>query len=129
VANRSEVVQKSDTPISGQPKMLFGNMPRDGGHLFLDMDEANELREDPTACAYVKRFVGSEELINGTQRYCLWIENSDVDKATTNSFISQRVQLVAANRRASQAESTRDFAAKPYRFVQIAGQAQHQLII
>jgi hypothetical protein len=109
--------------------MLFGNMPRDGGHLFVDFDETNELGKDPIVGKYIKRFVGSEELINGKQRYCIWIEDSDAVSAKANSFISSRLTLVAENRLKSNASSTRDFAAKSHRFVQIAGRARKTVIV
>lgn len=129
VPNRSEVVQKTSEPLGEQSTMLFGNMPRDGGNLFLDTGEANELRKDPLASKYIKRFVGSEELINGKQRYCIWIEDSDAENAKASAFISSRLALVAENRRASNASSTRDFAAKPHRFVQIGGVAKRAAIL
>ena len=34
VPNSLAYVQKTNTPIGQQSPMLFGNMPRDGGHLF-----------------------------------------------------------------------------------------------
>jgi hypothetical protein len=129
VPNRSEVVKKINDQLSGQSKMLFGNMPRDGGYLFLDDDEAKNLKNDPTGRKYVKRFVGSEELINGKQRYCLWIEDSEANQARKNPFILKRLELVANSRRNSNAASTRDFSSKPYRFVQIAGVASKAAIV
>ena len=129
VPNSSEVIEKTNEPLGQVSKMLFGNMPRDGGYLFLTWEEANELRRDASARKFVKRFVGSEELINGKQRYCLWIEDSDVKQARANAFITERLDLVAANRRKSDAASTRQFAAKPHRFVQIGGVAQKTQIL
>lgn len=129
VPNSSDVVRKADEPIGQQSKMLFGNMPRDGGHLFLTMEEAGTLRRDSDRWNFIKRFVGSEELINGKERYCLWISDSDLEKAKNISFVAERLTLVAANRRMSQAKSTRDFAAKPHRFVQIGGIGKHSQII
>ena len=129
VPNRLEVVLKLNEPIGQQSKMLFGNMPRDGGNLFLAENEANELRNDKYARGFVKRFVGSEELINGKQRYCLWIQDSEAETAKNNSFVSRRLELVAENRKNSQAKSTRDFADRPHRFVQIAGNAKKTTIV
>lgn len=129
VPNRAEVVQKSSVPLGPQSKMFFGNMPRDGGHLFLDAGEAADLSSDPNAARYVRKFVGSEELINGRHRYCLWIEDSHASQAGLHPFIKERLALVSENRRASNAESTRDFASKPHRFVQIAGTTKFDAII
>ena len=71
--------------------MLFGNMPRDGGHLFLTTQEASELRRNPSTRPYVRRFLGSEELINGKLRHCIWIEDHDANAARTHPFIAERL--------------------------------------
>ncbi len=128
VPDRSEVVAKTNNPISVQSKMLFGNMPRDSGHLFLNSDEVQILRENYKFDKFIKRFIGADELISGKLRYCLWIEDDKVSEARNHSFIEGRLQKVSENRSQSQAKSTRDFAAKPHRFVQIGGIAQKDAI-
>ena len=123
-------VQKAPCPLGEQSPMLFGNMPRDGGHLFLDADLAEKLlATDVHARPFIKRFVGSDELINGRLRYCLWIEGKDLETARKSDFIAQRLKLVAENRSKSDADSTRKFAAQPHRFVQIAGIARANQIL
>jgi hypothetical protein len=123
-------VEKANQPIGEQAPMLFGNMPRDGGHLFLDGDLAAKVAaEDAAARPFIKRFVGSDELINGKQRYCLWIEDDEASTAKQSPFIAQRLNLVAENRSKSDAESTRQFAKQPHRFVQIAGSAKNSVIV
>jgi len=123
-------VQKANEPIGEQSTMLFGNMPRDGGHLFLDPGLAEKISsEDADAQPFIKRFVGSDELINGRLRYCLWIGDNEVEAAMKSNFISQRLALVAENRGNSDAESTRQFAKQPHRFVQIAGSAKTNVIV
>lgn len=129
VPDMANVVSKVPKPIGQQSVMLFGNMPRDGGHLFLTPTEASELRRDPLTRKYVRQFLGSEELINGKQRYCLWIEDTDAEAATRNQFISDKLSRVAENRRQSPAASTREFAKNPHRFVQIAGKSQEWAIV
>ncbi|KAF1685353.1 lactate dehydrogenase [Pseudoxanthomonas broegbernensis] len=123
-------VQKANDPIGEQSTMLFGNMPRDGGHLFLDAELAEKvIAEDVDVRPFVKRFVGSTELINGKLRYCLWIADKDVESAKRSVFIAERLRLVAENRKQSDAESTRQFATQPHRFVQIAGVARRDQIL
>lgn len=82
VPDRADVVQKSNVPLGPQLPMVFGNMPRDGGHLFLDGSDVADLLRQPETRRFVKRFYGSDELINGKQRYCLWIEDRDVEFAS-----------------------------------------------
>ena len=129
VPDRSEVVTKATDPIGQQSRMLFGNMPRDDGNLFLSSVDARNLREDQAGARFVRKFVGSEELINGKLRYCIWIEDEEVEVARRNDFIDGRLKAVEINRGESQAQSTRDFAAKPHRFVQIAGRAKKDAIV
>jgi hypothetical protein len=123
-------VEKINQPIGEQSPMLFGNMPRDGGHLFLDRDlAAKVMADDADARPFIKRFVGSDELINGRQRYCLWIEDEEVEEAKKSAFIAERLQLVAVERSKSDAESTREYAKRPHRFVQIAGATKNTVIV
>ncbi len=128
VPDRADVVQKTNTPLGPQSPMVFGNMPRDGGHLFLEGSEVTDLLSDPETRRFVKRFYGSDELINGKQRYCLWIDDRDAELAPKNALISARLRSVAANRLESKAQSTREFATQPHRFVQRAGMARELTI-
>lgn len=128
VPNSTAYIEKANEPICQQAQMLFGNMPRDGGNLIIGREHLAVLRRDePAAAIFVKKLVGSEELINGKQRYCLWIADKDAEKAGQSQFIQQRLNLVAENRKKSEAASTKDFAKQPHRFVQIAGVAQEPL--
>ena len=122
-------VQKVTAPISQQSAMLFGNMPRDGGGLLLDGDQALELSALAQARPFIRKFMGSDELIKGRQRYCLWIDDSQIEAARQVPFVSSRLEQVAKNRAQSDAASTRGFAAKPHRFVQIAGTAKRSSIV
>ena len=124
-------IQKASAPIGEQSIMLFGNMPRDGGHLIIDAELANEIvKKEVIAKPYIKRLLGAEELINGKLRYCIWIEDHEIEDAMKSTFIAERLKLVAENRSKSPAESTRSFSKKPHRFVQIAGMAStHSLVI
>ncbi|ENE1251772.1 class I SAM-dependent DNA methyltransferase [Stenotrophomonas maltophilia] len=129
VPNMPDAITKANRPLGLQSPMLFGNMPRDGGHLFLTPREAHELRLNPDTRSYVRRFLGSDELINGKLRFCLWIKDEEVEAAKRSSFIADRLDLVADNRMRSPAESTRAFADSPHRFVQIAGTAKRSAIV
>lgn len=130
IPNSLGYVEKAKNPIGEQSLMLFGNMPRDGGNLFLDPTLAERLRQtDPVASSFIKRFVGSDELINGRLRYCLWIEDDEVAQAVQSPFVADRLEKVANNRLLSDADSTRLFAKQPHRFVQIAGSARKTVIV
>ena len=123
-------VQKANKPIGDQSVMLFGNMPRDGGSLLMEPDVARKIMaDDAVARPFIRRFIGSEELINGKLRYCFWIEDDKANAASASEQIARRLKMVAESRSNSPAESTRDFARKPHRFVQIAGTAKENSIV
>ncbi|KMS54569.1 class I SAM-dependent DNA methyltransferase [Sphingobium cupriresistens] len=129
-ASNVSAVSPSEVNISGLPEMLFGNMPRDGGHLSLNFEEKSDfLRVYPEAKAYVARYLGAEELINGTLRYCLWIEDSEADAASKILGIQSRLDQVAKMRAASSAASTQKYARTPHRFVQSPGKGEASSIL
>ena len=126
VPNQTATVLAQNAPISKLQSMVFGNMPRDGGHLILDAREAAMLREE--APDFVRRYIGSQELIDGVPRYCLWIEDARAAEASSNAFIKGRLEEVRLERLKSKAPSTRQFATQPHRFVQRAGAAARHTI-
>jgi hypothetical protein len=96
-------------------------MPRDGGNLILSFSEYQASAETFKKGKFTKRYIGAEELIQGKIRYCIWIEDELVDEAKQSPQIQERLDAVYENRMQSNASSTRDYASKPHRFVQIGG--------
>ncbi len=129
VPNSEEIVDSIRHPTDQKAKMLFGNMPRDGGHLFLTSEEAQFLKSQPSTSRYVKKFYGSKEFINGKERFCLWINDIDSENAKEDTFIAKKLQLVSENRTNSKAPSTQAFATQPHRFVQRAGICRNYTIV
>jgi hypothetical protein len=124
-------VQKSNEPIGEQSNMLFGNMPRDGGNFILSCSEReNILRQYPELDRFIRPYLGSEEMIQGKLRWCVWVEDQDSGFASQHAYLRGVMERVRQFRLASDAGSTRDFAARPYRFVQIAGTARaHSIVV
>jgi len=130
VAAPDTIVEPSSSPLNGLPPMVFGNMPRDSGHLLLDLQDRAELvAEDPSAASFVFNFCGSEDFIRGKQRYCLWISDDERSSASSIRGIAKRLENVTAARKEMKAASTQKFADRPHRFVQIQGVAQENSII
>ncbi|MBD9486282.1 class I SAM-dependent DNA methyltransferase [Ensifer sp. ENS11] len=116
-------VSASSKPVNGLPEMTFGEMPRDGGNLILNQTEMEALVEAyPETKKIIRKFLGSEEVVNGLDRYCIWIdERADpklLDFALSIPPIKQRIENVAENRKRSTNKSTAEFAARPHRFVE-----------
>lgn len=117
------VVGTRTTPLNeGQTQMRFGSMPRDGGHLSkISPQEADEIRRtDPVAARYLHRLIGAEELLNGKERWCLWLLDAEPTDLRTSPVLRERLAAVREMREGSKAASTRKFAATPGLFAQLA---------
>ncbi|WP_335981663.1 class I SAM-dependent DNA methyltransferase [Fusobacterium polymorphum] len=110
------IIENSNTNINKDfPKMSFGNMPRDGGYLILSQQEYQEQKD---LKEIIKKYVGSQEFINGDRRYVLWLDDESLEKFKNNSFLKDRFNKVRDNRLQSPAVSTQEYAKYPHLFVQ-----------
>ncbi len=110
-------VTKRQKPISPVPEMRCGNKPSDGGNLILTDSERDALIvAEPGAEKYLRRFTGSEEFINGTMRWCLWLEGADPGSLRALPLVMERVEKVRAFREESTAAPTRNAAKTPSLF-------------
>ena len=123
-------VGKENKPLSNLPVIDYGSKATDGGHLILSTEEKNELITDyPEAKKFVKKYLGSEELINGKVRWCLWIGENAIEEANQIPPIANRLKQVEAMRLASSKEQTRKFAKTPHRFAETRYQEKSALFI
>jgi hypothetical protein len=131
VSGNNIVIEPLRNPASQVSPMLFGNMPRDGGSFVLTGDEREEvLSKYPEIARFIRPYLGSEQMIQGKLRWCIWIEDEDAKYAQEHPFLSKVMNKVSDFRLRSSASSTRDFAKRPHRFVQIAGTARkHSLAV
>ena len=61
-------------PICDVPSIGIGNKPIDGGNYLFNPAEMEEfIRKEPKSKKYFKRWIGADELTNGTVRYMLWL--------------------------------------------------------
>jgi hypothetical protein len=115
------IVADRSSQGSGLPPMSYGSMARDGGGLILTQEERDALlRESPEAAGLLKNFYGADDFLNHRNRFCLWIEDEQLEYANSVASIRARSEQVAAFRQASKAPSTQSAALSPLRFVQRA---------
>jgi hypothetical protein len=112
-----QVVETRSTPISSVGTMKYGNLPGDGNFLTLSMDERAQLvRENPLFQRIIIPLYGAQEFIKGLQRYCLWIDDNDLDLARTSAFIHERISGVKRTREASPDPSYNALVDRPHQF-------------
>jgi hypothetical protein len=105
IKGKSRFVFKRTSPLSGIPKIDYGNKAVDGGFLILSSDEKDRLVNNyPGAVEIIRPFIGSSEYIKGIKRYCLWIPDSKLTVAKSIPLIYKRIESVRAMRLASRDE-------------------------
>ena len=112
-----QVVEPSSVSISSLGKMRYGNLPGDGNYLTLKMfDRDMLLRENSAFNRVIVPLYGAQEFIRGLQRYCLWIDDEDLDFAMENEFIRQRIDGVRQTRVNSPDPSYNALVDRPHQF-------------
>ncbi|MEW6600722.1 MAG: DNA methyltransferase [Nitrospirota bacterium] len=106
-------------PLPGIPQMKKGSQPTDGGHLILNEEEKSELlKGEPDAVKWIHPYMGGEELIQGSCRWCLWLKNISPAELNSHPNILKRVAGVRDSRLKSPTKSVRDYAEFPTLFTQ-----------
>ncbi len=107
-------------PIGQLSPMSFGNMPNDGGHLLLNVQEADTaLHVHGVAANFIRPFLGSEEFIRGKERRCIWVGADGVEQATHNAWLAHRFDVVRRQRTASERKTTSQLANRPHQFGEV----------
>lgn len=97
VAADDVIVKTQAKPLDGRPEFISGNVADDDSQLI-----ANSVKEFgyiPNEAQHIVRpFIGSFELINGRQRYCLWVEDEDLEVARSQEELAKRFEKVRQKR-------------------------------
>lgn len=111
-------VEKRMKPLSSELSPAGrGSQPTDGGNLILDgRKEYDRAMSDPIAAKYVRPFRMGRELINGTNRWCLWMPGVEPSEIKSSSFLRDRVDAVKETRLASRKAVTRGKAMTAWLF-------------
>ncbi|MCX9145915.1 class I SAM-dependent DNA methyltransferase [Erythrobacter sp. WG] len=119
------LVAGADVVVTARPKapddrspMQFGNHPYYANDLMLQKQEARKLVEtDGQVEPFIRPIYGSQELIAGVPRYCIWIRPEELSVAQSIPSLAKRIAAV----REARLEKTNDAQAQklvsaPFRF-------------
>lgn len=116
--------------ISQISSMTIGNKPVDGGHLILSREQSTDLISmDRRVQQFIRKFVGSQDAINGKIRYCLWIDDKAKQIASNIRGVALRLDAVRQMRNESTKELTRCCASTPYAFQQRRQRGDESVIL
>jgi hypothetical protein len=125
------LIEKRRQPLNENTlEMVFGNMPNDGGHLLLSLEEVDFIQQnDSIAAEYIRPMLGSDEFINNLPRFCLWLKESTAHDRLASPEIKKRMELVKKTRLESERETTNKLAEMPYLFGEIRQTNQPYLLV
>jgi len=103
-------------PLCLVPKIIFGSMPNDGGHLLMNEEEKVEyIKNEPNGAKYIRKFTGGAEFIKGINRYCFWLTHSGTD-INKLPILKNKIFEVKKYREASKRAVTNKLASYPTLF-------------
>jgi len=116
VAAPDIIVRQKSKPTDGRPELISGNVADDDGALIApNREDFGHLSDN--AKRLIKPFIGSSEFINGKPRYCLWVEDEDLDLAHSEKSFAARIEKVREKRTSSKAGPRAKAAAnEPHKF-------------
>ncbi len=118
LANAKDIViTRKSKPINDVPKMVFGNMPLDGGNLlFTDEEKVNFIITEPASEKFFMPLISAREYLNNRKRWCLWLVDIDPHDLREMPKVLERVKAVKEFRLLSVAPSTQNHATTPTLF-------------
>lgn len=111
------VLPRRSSPICNVPDIGIGNKPiDDGNYLFTTEEKLAFIAQEPASAKWFRRWIGADELINGYERWCLWLGDCPPGELRAMPEAMKRVQAVKTFRLASKSPPTQKLAATPTRF-------------
>lgn len=85
------LVERVSKPLSSViAPSHFGTMPL-GSALLVEAGDYEEVASDSVAAKYLRKFIGSRELVRGLDRWCLWLEDLEPGDLEKSPVLKERV--------------------------------------
>ena len=118
---------KRSKPLGVSPEINYGSMANDRrkedkglGNLILDRENRQAiLEETPAMEPFIRPLIGSEEFLNGTERWCLWLIHASSALLKQSSLVLKRIEAVREARLSSGRPETIKLAETPRLFGEI----------
>lgn len=110
-------INGKQSSIFGLPEMNSGNALLGGAPLILTPEEKYELvTKHPESQKFIKQILGSKELINGVEKYCIWVDDADLNEANNIKGLEEIFFKTRENRLSLNDEGIRKLASRPHQF-------------
>ncbi|MCG3181709.1 MAG: hypothetical protein BIFFINMI_04108 [Phycisphaerae bacterium] len=117
IEGENRAITNRSKPLCDSPAIGIGNKPIDGGnYLFTPQERDTFLAKEPEAKVFFRPWIGSQEFLNGGQRWCLWLGECGPSRLRQMPECLKRVEAVRDFRLKRDSEPTRKLAEFPTRF-------------
>jgi len=129
VAGNDTVIVNRSKPLCNVPEIGIGNKPiDDGNYLFTTEERDAFIKLEPKSEKWFRRWLGSQEFINGWERWCLWLGECPPNELRAMPEAMKRVEAVRKYRLASVSAPTRNLASTPTLF-HVTNMPKRQFIV
>jgi len=93
IDSKDLIISKRATCISNLPEMVSGNMALDDGLLMIETVEEKEniIKNNPIASRFIRETTGGREFLHNEKRWCLWIEDEELEMAKSMNAIKKKI--------------------------------------
>jgi hypothetical protein len=124
-----DVVLASRRPLFVQSNMDYGVYYSKSAGLILEKAERDILVSEGLPSRLIKRFLGSSEFINGKERYCLWLDDDDLEIAREFPSVQKRIESVRFDRTETVDAAVNKLAARPHQFRERKGDGRNKIFV
>lgn len=114
---KNTFIEKRSTPLCDVPKMNFGNIALDSGHLIFSDEEKDEfIKKEPKSEKYFKKLLGAIELLYNKTRWCLWLVDIKPNELKEMPLVLERIEKVKKARLNAKDKGTKKLAERSHQF-------------
>ncbi len=130
IFGKDDLVKRRKTPICNVPGLVKGNQPTDDGNFLFTTEEKEAfLKIEPQSQKWFRKFIGSDEFINNSERWCLWLNDITPSDIRNFPLIYERIENVRNFRLKSKKLATIKKANTPALFDEIRHTGFDYLVI
>jgi hypothetical protein len=124
-------IDSTRNALFGLPSMDYGNKPVEGGNLLLSYEEREAIVQKNNGIErYIRPFMGSNEVVKGSSRFCFWIRDAELEAASSFEVIRSRIAKVEEFRRKSTDRYVRDkLLPRSHAFKQVFEASHHTIAV
>ncbi len=114
-ADETVFITSQNSQLSAPLPMVRGNQATDGGNLIIEPEDYEKFSTIETLAPYIKKLMGSKELLHNLPRYCLWLV--DAPKTVLQlPLVSERIERCRDMRLSSRDPGCRRLAMRSHEF-------------